>query len=370
MKIAILGTRGIPNYYGGFEQFAEYLALGLANKGYDITVYNSSTHPYQQSNWNNVNIIHCSDPEDKYGTIGQFVYDLNCILDSRKRDFDIILQLGYTSSTIWGWLLPQNSIITTNMDGLEWKRTKYSAPVKLFLKFAEYLGTIFSDFWISDSIGIQNYLTKKYKLKSDYIPYGATVFDQPDFSLIDKFNVQKYNFDMLVARLEPENNIEVILEGVKNSICKRDFLVVGKHETKYGSYLKAKFESCSNIKFVGGVYDIRILNNLRYFSNVYFHGHSVGGTNPSLLEAMASNALIVAHDNVFNKAILTDDALFFSTSNDVKLALDSLNKQNYMSFIQNNLTKIKSIYSWERIIEQYLEHFNFIISNSKKRRSL
>ena len=134
MKIAILGSRGIPNYYGGFEQFTEYLAQGLVLRGHDISVYSSANHPYQESEWNGVKIVHERDPEHKLGTLGQFIYDLNCILHSRKQNFDIILQLGYTSNGIWGWLLSSDHIITTNMDGLEWKRTKYSKPVQQFLK--------------------------------------------------------------------------------------------------------------------------------------------------------------------------------------------------------------------------------------------
>ena len=122
MKIAILGTRGIPNYYGGFEQFAQHLSEYLVNKGHEIIVYNSHTHPYQEGEWNGVKIVHCKDPEDKIGAAGQFIYDLNCIIDSRKRDFDIILQLGYASSAIWYFLFPKKAIVITNMDGLEWKK--------------------------------------------------------------------------------------------------------------------------------------------------------------------------------------------------------------------------------------------------------
>ena len=103
MKIAILGTRGIPNYYGGFEQFAQNLSKYLVIKGHDVYVYNSHNHPYQENLWNGVKILHCKDPEYILGTFGQFIYDFNCILDSRKRNYDIILQLGYTSSSIWNW---------------------------------------------------------------------------------------------------------------------------------------------------------------------------------------------------------------------------------------------------------------------------
>ena len=126
MKIGILGTRGIPNHHGGFEQFAESLAVYLVRKGHIVHVYNSSTHPFQQKLFKGVNIIHCFDPENRIGTIGQFIYDLNCIMDAKQRKFDILLQLGYTSNSVWGFLLPKRSIIVTNMDGLEWKREKYN----------------------------------------------------------------------------------------------------------------------------------------------------------------------------------------------------------------------------------------------------
>ena len=108
MKIAILGTRGIPNFYGGFEQFAEFFSVYLAEKKHEVYVYNSHNHPYQEKTFNGVNIIHKYDPEYKIGTAGQFIYDLNCILDIRKRNFDIVLQLGYTRSYLWMIFTPLN----------------------------------------------------------------------------------------------------------------------------------------------------------------------------------------------------------------------------------------------------------------------
>jgi glycosyltransferase involved in cell wall biosynthesis len=363
MKIAIIGTRGIPNHYGGFEQFAEYLAKGLVERGHEITVYNSHTHPYQQPEWNGVKLVHCNDPEDKWGTIGQFIYDLNCIRHSRNQNYDIILQLGYTSSTVWGWLLPRTRcIITTNMDGLEWKRTKYSRAVRSFLKWAEYLGTVFSDYWIADSLGIQDYLTKKYNIPSTYIPYGAFPFEEPQGNILHSYQLHEYGYNMLIARLEPENNVDTILEGVSKSTKKLPFLVVGKHATQYGEYLKSKYSAFEYIKFVGGIYDINALNNLRYYSNIYFHGHSVGGTNPSLLEAMASQTLICANLNEFNSTILEKDALYFNNADDVRKCLETVSKQQYSNLVENNLRKIKHIYEWNNIIDQYEKHFKTIYS--------
>lgn len=360
MKIAIIGTRGIPNHYGGFEQCAEYLALGLVKRGHEVLVYNSHNHPYQKDQWNGVDLRHCYDPEYKLGTAGQFIYDLNCILDVRKRKCDVILQLGYTSGSVWGWLLPKKVVVTTNMDGLEWKRTKYSNKVRKFLQWAESLGVKYSDHLISDSIGIQDYLKEKYHADSTFIAYGATLFKQPALQALENYEISAHQYDMLIARLEPENSIEIILDGVVKAAVDRPFLVIGKHETEYGNYLKEKYSGYTQIRFIGGIYDIAILNSLRYYSNLYFHGHTVGGTNPSLLEAMASNSLICANDNPFNRYILGEDALYFK---DDKGVADQLNKvkyeeDKYQSMLQANSDKITNIYDWELIVDQYEKHLS------------
>src|SRR5437764_11687109 len=120
---------------------------------------------------------------------------------------------------------------------------------------------------------------------------------------------------MLMTRIETENNIEIILEEIKTSENSYPIIIVGNTNNKYGKYLKKKYSDSRKYIYIGGIYDIVIINNLRYFSNLYFHGHSVGGTNPSLLEAMSSGALIAAHDNVFNRAILEEDAFYFKSGN-------------------------------------------------------
>lgn len=368
MKIAILGTRGVPNYYGGFEQFAEFFSVYLVQKGHEVYCYNSHNHPFQEKSFHGVNIIHQYDPEYKLGTFGQFIYDYNCIMDSRKRDFDIILQLGYTSNSIWYFLLPKNSIIITNMDGLEWKRTKYSKPVQQFLKFAERLAANSSDFLVSDSIGIQNFLDTKYQKSSTYIAYGAYPFDNPDESILKNYGVTKEQYNMIMARFEPENNLDMVLEGVALNEDKTPILVIGKHETKYGEYLKNKFKSHSNIRFLGGIYNLEHLNNLRYFSNLYFHGHSVGGTNPSLLEAMASRALVIAHNNDFNKGILANNSYYFSTAQEVKNILHTIKKNDNLQLVQNNYDAIVNEFNWEKINGEYLQLFEDCLAKSEKRK--
>jgi glycosyltransferase involved in cell wall biosynthesis len=366
MKIAILGTRGIPNYYGGFEQFAEFFSVYLVEQGHEVYCYNSHDHPFQENNFKGVNIIHKYDPEYKLGTFGQFIYDYNCIMDSRKRNFDIILQLGYTSNSIWHFLLPKKSIIITNMDGIEWKRSKYSRPVQQFLKFAERLAANNSDYLVSDSLGIQKFLLDRYKKQSTYIAYGAYPFNSPDESILKEYNLEKENYNMIMARFEPENNLDMVLEGVAMSENKMQILVIGKHETKYGNYLKNKFKEHSNIKFIGGLYNLEHLNNLRFYSNIYFHGHSVGGTNPSLLEAMASKALVVAHNNEFNKGVLKNNSYYFSNPDEVKNILKTIKKNDNLQLVQNNFEAIVKEFNWNKINGEYLQLFEECFSRHKK----
>ena len=352
MKLAVLGTRGVPNHYGGFEQFAQYLSEQFVKKGHEVYVYNSHNHLYQELEWHGVKIIHCKNPEHIIGTFGQFIYDLNCILDSRKRDFDVILQLGYTSSSIWNWLFPKKTKIVTNMDGLEWRRSKYSKPVQNFLLFAERLAVKSSHFLISDSTGIQSYLQDKYSVDSKYIPYGANLVSNTDDSFLTDLNLEKGSYNILISRMEPENNIDTILEGFLNSDTDKKFLVIGNTENKYGKKIKNKFKD-DRIVYLGYISEIEKLNILRKHSHLYFHGHTVGGTNPSLLEAMSSSSLICAHNNEFNKAILEKDSFYFNCNKCITSLLNRENLEERDLFVSNNIQKIKNQYSWEKVLKEY-----------------
>jgi glycosyltransferase involved in cell wall biosynthesis len=354
LKIAILGTRGIPNNYGGFEHISEYVSAGLVKRGHMVSVYNSHNHVYQEHTWNGVDIIHCFDPEYLMGTAGQFVYDFNCLMDARKRKFDMILMMGYTSSSIWGRLYPQNSTIITNMDGLEWKRSKYSKSVQNFLKYAEKLAVKHSDYYISDSLIIKSYLSGKYGINSKYIPYGADVFTHAEKEQLTINDVQNDDYFLLMARMEPENNIETILEGFSNSQSGKQFKVLGDVGNKFGKFITQKFGNDERIQFKGSIFDtaqVRLLQNNSY---LYFHGHSVGGTNPSLLEAMASEALIAAHNNPFNKSVLNTDAYYFSNAREVRELVENVKRQEpEKTMVNNNRDKIKYQFNWESIIDQY-----------------
>jgi glycosyltransferase involved in cell wall biosynthesis len=347
MKIGIIGTRGIPNQYGGFEQFAMFFSQFLVEQNHEVVVYNSSNHDYTESKWNGVKIVSIYDPEKTIGSSGQFIYDFLSILNARKQNFDVVFQLGYTSSSIWGFLFPKKAKLITNMDGLEWKRSKYSSLVQKFLSKAEKWAVKQSDVLIADSKGIQDYLSKKYNVSSHFVPYGANLVTDFDQSILKKYGLKSKEYNIAIARMEPENNIDMILDGhARNTNTKLIF--IGNTENKFGQSMKEKYKDHSNIEFLGAIYDQNILDNLRYFSQYYFHGHSVGGTNPSLLEAMACQCSIIAHKNQFNESVLGADGQFFYNSESIEKMLS--NKVEFtQQQIDNNSEKIKSIYSFENV---------------------
>lgn len=365
MKIGIIGTRGIPNEYGGFEQLAEKLSVGLFKKGHEVIVYNSHKHSYQEKKFNGVDIVHCYDAEHILGTAGQFIYDFNCVMDARKRNFDVLLFLGYTSSSVWGILYPKNTVIISNMDGMEWKRRKYSKPVRFFLKYAESWAVKFSHYFIADSIAMHSYLKNKYNLQCEYIAYGAEIFTHEKEELLSRYNVCSKNYFMLMARMEPENNIEMILDGFHRSASNKKFIVVGNTNNKFGKRMVKKFGTDERIIFTGAIYDNQITHTLKHNCPLYFHGHTVGGTNPSLIEAMASQVLIAAHDNLFNRAVLDENGYYFNSATDVQQLIEDISpavKEKNMT--NNNYLKIKKTYNWPGIIEQYEKFITFCYNKS------
>lgn len=363
MRIAILGTRGIPNKYGGFEQNAENLSKLWVKYGHSVTVYNPDYHPYKDNEWNGVRIKHVFSREDKLGIWGNFVYDYLCLRDAAKQDYNIILNLGYTPSAIFfGLKKKTRAKFVTNMDGLEWKRGKWNRMLKNFIRFCEKRAVNLSDFLIADNPAIEDYYKKTYNVVHiKYIPYGAELFHNPNIKYLDEYDLEPYKYYMLVARLEPENNIEMILDGYLISGAREPFLVVGGLTNKYANYLLKKYEKAKKIKFTGGIYDYNKLSSLRWFSKLYFHGHSVGGTNPSLLEAMASNAYIVAHDNPFNRSVLGNEAFYFKTKHDIKNVINRYSEEYRDEFIQKNRMKIKEIYNWKKVSIEYLKVFEEVL---------
>ena len=362
MKIAILGTRGIPNNYGGFEQFAEFLSVGLVKKGHDVTVYNPHFHIYPEKSFNGVAIRYIYSPEEWMGASANFVYDFLCLKDALRLNFDIILECGYHSNAPSYYLMNgrRNPVLITNMDGLEWMRSKWNRPTRWLIKQLEKIAVEKSHYLVSDNLGIQNYYRKVFNMNSTFIPYGAEPVNEVDPSYLQSYSLKEQDFYLLIARLEPENNIETILDGYLISrYIDRPFIVIGNFENKYGLYLKQKYSNTS-IRFVGSIYDKKALDSLRHNARIYFHGHSVGGTNPSLLEAMACQTFIVAHDNEFNRSVCADNALYFTSKEDVSSLMSTYDcgyERKILQMKQDNLRIIKDSYSWKHIVDSYEELF-------------
>ena len=374
MKIAFVSTRGIPNNYGGFEQFAEYISVGLVKRGHEVTVYSPNFHPYKEDSYKGVRIKHIYSPMGS--SVGSFFYDFSSLKDALKNeDFDIIYEAGYTSiipAYIWFNVKKRKRpIFTTNMDGLENKRSKFGPMVRRFLDWEEKMAVKYSHYLIADNMGIHDYYKEKYGKESKFLAYGADIHDDFNAECLKEFGLKPDEYYILIARLEPENNIVMAIEGylLSKENGRRPLIVVGKTNTPHGKELVTKYGNEKSVRFVGGIYDFKKLDSVRHFSKAYFHGHSVGGTNPSLLEAMASGCFVFAHDNIFNRAVLKANALYYPTVEKVTEYLDNIDAiaENYKkTFTTNNIKVIRNEYSWEHLVDEHEKYFYWLLEQNKK----
>lgn len=376
MKIAFISTRGIPNNYGGFEQFAEYISVGLVRRGHEVVVYSPHFHPYREPDYKGVRIKHIYSPEKWIGSsVGSFFYDFLSLRDALKKEkFDIIYEAGYTSivpAYIWFNVKRiKYPLFTTNMDGLEYKRTKFNRWVQKFVFWEERMAVKHSHFLIADNMGIHDYYKEKYGKESKFLAYGADIHEDYDEDILKEFGLEADGYFIVVARLEPENNLFMAIEGylASGQYGKCPLVIVGKTNTPYGKHLVERYGDDRNIRFVGGIYDFRKLNSIRHYSYAYFHGHSVGGTNPSLLEAMASGCFILAHDNIFNRAVLGENALYYGSTDAAMEMLDGIDqavsayKKEYTG---RNLEVIRRDYSWEKLVDEHEEYFKWMLAQPR-----
>jgi len=372
MRIAIIGTRGIPNNYGGFEQFAEYISTGLADNGHEVTVYNPHFHPYQEDTFGKVAIQKIYCPEAKLGSAGHFIYDYLSLKHAVKSGVDAIYAAGYGTLAPALTIMGRIPILVVNMDGIEWKRSKWNWATSRLMKLFERITVRRAAYIVSDNEGIREYYKTQFNRDSFFIAYGADPVYTFDASVLSAYGLQPHGYFLCIARLEPENNIETFLDGYCLATGHPEpFVVVGNYSLKYGQYLREKYKD-RNVLFFGPIYEKHYLDNLRHFAKLYFHGHSVGGTNPSLLEAMATGCFIAAHDNSFNRSVLKDNALFFTDAKEVKTLLENLEPINDSidMCIQSNYNTIRLDYSWKGIVAAHEQLFSFIKTQSTNEKIL
>ncbi|TMS41195.1 MAG: DUF1972 domain-containing protein [Methanobacterium sp.] len=373
MKIMIIGSRGIPAKYGGFETFAEGLSENLVKKGHQVTVSCEYEPPNsRKKDYNGVKLEYFPIKPPKNYLLRKFYENLSDIYFlirlSRKTDLIYFLGIEVGMFLFIPKIINRKSKVMVNVDGVMWKRRKFNILERWLLKINHDFATLFADKIIVDSQAMKKYVNRKYWEKTDYISYGI---DSPDRIIWDEnhpamkpytnpVEINPGKYYLVVARLEPENNIHIIINGFIQSKLQLPLLIVGDFTSKeYQEEIESSISEASHnphIIFLGSIYDQKFLNMLRQNCTAYIHGHTVGGTNPSLLEAAVSRNIIIAHDNQFNREVCGDSAVYFTNELDLTRKLQSISKfqDNYQDMKNEIYHHVLDNYSWNNITKNYL----------------
>lgn len=353
-KISIIGTVGIPAKYGGFETLTEYLTKYLSQK-YDLTVYCSGQNYSEKlESYNGAKLEYISLNANGVQSIP---YDIISIFKALPKS-DTLLILGVSGCIVLPFVrVFSKKRIVVNIDGLEWKREKWAKGAKWFLKFSEKLAVKYADVVVADNKVIQNYVKSEYGVQSKLIAYGADHVTKETLS--DELKVkypfldEKYAFK--VCRIEPENNIHMILEAF-SEYGKLNIVIIGNwSNSEYGRELKKRYKSFGNIFLLDPIYDQEILNQIRSNCYVYVHGHSAGGTNPSLVEAMYLGLPIFTYGVEYNKETTQNKALYFDDKDGLIELLNNIDVE-MLEAIANNIQQVAfENYTWEKISNQYAQ---------------
>lgn len=362
-RVAIVGARGIPANYGGFETFAEEISVHLVrNYGFEVTVVCDAE---QESA--NRGMTEYKGVRLRYSRFSKGKNAIRFYKDSIARvveDHDIVYSCG-PAGGLFGWLVHRHGkIMMTNPDGLNSQRSKWSYPVKVGFRLFERAASYFSDRVICDSVAIERYIRERYGcIHTDVAEYGAYVnpYVMPSVSqrtfaenLLSEMGLVSGQYHLVVSRLEPENNVESIVRGYQESERKWPLLVVGNLKST-GFVGRLQEIAGSQVRFVGGIYDKDKLAVVRAHAASYFHGHSVGGTNPSLLEAMGARNLCVCHDNQFNREVVQEQGLFFADAAQVGEHLLNIESDTarFEPLRDGALIRVRDYYNWDNMAEKY-----------------
>jgi len=356
MKVAIVGTRGIPARYGGFETFAQELSKRLQSDECKVVVFCEQTeNPLPE--YEGVELRYSKYRKSEHPLL--FYFD--CIWQA-TRSTDVLLVTG-TGGAFFCWV-PKlaRKFLITNVDGVESRRGKWSAPKRLFIKMTEYVSVRFSDRVIADSLAIKRYVLKEHSVPNKrvaVIEYGATQnMGAANHSAIGKYGLMANGYFLVVARLEPENNVLEIIQGFLASQSTRSLIVVGGlNDSAYVSRVKeVSRNSAGRIRLIGAIYDRAELDALRFFCYAYLHGHSVGGTNPSLLEALAAGNIAICHNNEFNREVTENRMYYFGSADDLARLINEIESlpRNVLDERKDYArSRVTSYYNWDRIADEH-----------------
>ncbi len=356
-KIVITGIRGVPASHGGFETFAENLAVYLVEKGWDVTVYcQEDINEYNEiteTDWQGVRRIHVPVKGD--GAKATVIFDFLSVKHAAKQS-GVILTLGYNTALFNLMFKFYKKTNLINMDGIEWKRDKWKWYEKAWLYLNERSGCLIGNHLIADHPEIKNHLTTRVKeSKITMIPYGARSVENADPKLLDQFNIESNCYAIVIARAEPENSILEIVKAFSSKTRGKKLVVLGKYDTSNDYHQEVLSSASDEVLFIGAVYDHATLDALRYFSMLYVHGHTVGGTNPSLIEALGAGQAVLAHDNLFNRWVAGSEAEYFSDEYSCSELMDSLldNQERLLKMSKSSRSRFNKNFTWTQVLEQY-----------------
>lgn len=355
-KIAVLGIRGIPAAHGGFETFAEHLAMFLHDRGWHVTVYcqEEGVGPVFEDSWEGIRRVNVPVKGD--GPASTVVFDWKATHLAARERGGVILTLGYNTAVFCARLRLASLPNVINMDGIEWKRAKWGVVARAWFWLNDWAGCWFGNHLVADHPEIKRHLeTRVGGGKVTVIAYGADLINEADESPVRDLGLIPGRIVTVIARAEPENSLLEIVSSFSRKRRDCTLVVLGKYDRGH-AYQRAVLEAASSeVKFVGAIYDKTIVAALRYHSMLYVHGHQVGGTNPSLVEALGAGNAVLAHDNRFNRWVAGNGAIFFAGADECGNAFDTLlgDEAALAGMRVASRARHRERFTWEKILSDY-----------------
>lgn len=353
MKLAILGTRGIPANYGGFETFAEELSIRLAKRGHDVTVYGRSNNiRYSGKEYKGVKLVILPTIGTKH--LDTVVHTFISVLHAVPRRFDCILICNAANAAFAAVPRITGTPVALNVDGIERKRKKWGPAGRAYYRISEYLATIIPNVIVTDAAVIREYYMQQYGAPSRMIAYGASCDRESTTEVQRKLGVRPRDYLLYVSRLEPENNAHVVIQAYAAVKSEKPLLIVGDapHAQDYIAGLKATTDP--RVCFPGAIYGMGY-RELQSHAYLYIHATEVGGTHPALIEAMGAGNCVLVYDTPENREVVGDCGLFYSSVEELSRHLRAAiaDPQLVESFREKARSRIQLLYSWDAITDQY-----------------
>ena len=353
--LRILGTRGVPAAHGGFETFAEQLALYLVPRGWRVVVYCQieGSGPIFEDRWHAVERVNI--PVARPGPSGTIVFDWLAIRHA-ARHRDLCLTLGYNTAVFCAWLRLRGVPNVINMDGIEWSRAKWGAVAKIWFWLNDWAGCWLGNHLVADHPEIARHLaTRVSARKISTIAYGADkLVDIPD-GPVRALGLIPGKYLTLVARAEPENSILEVVQGFSAAPHGLTLAVLGHYDEAHPYHRAVKAAAGPEVRFLGAIYHKPVVQALRFHCLAYVHGHQVGGTNPSLVEALGAGNAVIAHDNKFNRWVAAGGAIYFLGSDGFSDAVAKLTmaKSRSLELANASALEFDRRFKWSQVLDEY-----------------